>query len=256
MTSFNGFKESMTTSRLKPLGLSSLAVALLLGSASSADAGAMHARSVIGLGVHSQTASHNGVAHAERHQGSKYRISHEELGNNYTYGNAGNGHAHHHSTPFMAPPNQGSSEGQILQEPPVLGSRGTSQYLRQTWRPNAAGNGFDVTWDPKNFLQVDPAELTLGGRLVSSGSLTAPGLTATVELSAQLDEKGNPKIETKLTGAFQGMRFALVTHPNGVVSLQFQQPLAWTFPGTDDTFDLAIEGTIDTGEEDGAAEKP
>ena len=138
----------------------------------------------------------------------------------------------------------------------MIGSRGTSQYLRQTWRANAAGNGFDVAWDPKNFLQVDPAELTPGGRLVSSGTLTAPGLTATVELSAQLDEKGNPKIETKLTGAFQGLRYALVTHPNGVVSLQFQQPLTWSFPGTDDTFDLAIEGTVDTGDEDGTVEKP
>ena len=251
MTSFNGLKESMTTSRLKALGLPLLAGALLVGNASPADAGAMHARSIIGLGVTGQTASHNGVAHAERHQGSKYRISHEELGNNYTYGNAGNGHAHHHSTPFFAPPNQGSSESQASQEPPVLGSRGTSQYLRQTWRANARGDGFDVAWDPKNFLQVDPAELIPGGRLVSSASLTAPGLTGTVELSAQLDEKGNPKIETKLAGDFQGLRAEVVTHPNGVVSLQFRQPLAWTFPGTDDTFDLAIEGTIDTGEEDG-----
>ncbi|MEN3334142.1 MAG: hypothetical protein V7641_3507 [Blastocatellia bacterium] len=214
-----------------------------------ATAGVMHARAVIGLGVSAQFAPHGGVAHAERHQGSKYRIAHEEFGNNYTYGNAGSGHAHHHSG--LARSSDGGSQESDNREapatkPPVPGSRGTSQYVKQTWLPNASGDKIEITWTSDSFLQIDPSEITPGGQVVSRASITASGgLNGTVEISARLKRGQKPQIVTQLTGIFRGVKFELVSHPGGVVSLQFRQPLKWAVRGNAETFDIALDASID-----------
>ena len=252
MMNSNVSQELMITNAWpKSLALLVLVGALVLGNAPSVNAGKMHARSVIGAGIANSIAPHGGVAHAVRSQGTKWRTSHEEFGNNYTHGNAGIGHAHHHGhSPEATSGGEQENSNAKGREPapPVLGSKGTSQYVRQTWLPNATGDKIDVAWSPESFLQVDPSELTPGSRLVSRASLAIlGGLSGTVELSAQLDEKRKAKIETKLTGIFKGLKFELVTHPGGVVSLQFQQPLKWTVTGKAETFDIALDASIDDG---------
>lgn len=223
--------------------------AVMLGVSAPATAGPMHARAVIGLGVSEQFAPHGGVAHAERHQGSKYRVAHEEFGNNYTYGNAGSGHAHHHSG--LNRSSEGESQESDNREaratkPPVLGSRGTSQYVKQTWIPNAYSDQIEITWTPDSFLQIDPSEIRPGGQVICRASITASGdLNGTVEISARRNRGQKPKIDTQLTGVFRGVKFELVSHPNGVVSLQFRQPLKWAVKGNGETFDIALEASID-----------
>lgn len=235
---------------LKALGLLALVGALVIGNVTSAKAGLLHARSIIGAGVKASFATHNGAAHAERHQGTKYRVSHEELGNNYTYGNAGSGHADHHgNSARLSGDGQPNSSLQIQgrETPiPVPGSRGSSQYVKQTWLPNATPGKMDVAWTRDSFLQVDPSEVTPGSRIVSRASLTVPGiLVGTVELSVRLDEKRKPKIETNLTGIFKGLKFELVSHQGGAVSLHFKQPLIWIVPGTTETLEISLDASID-----------
>lgn len=228
-----------------------LIVVMLLANTIAVFAGPQHARAVIGLGIQDRLAGHNGVAHAERHQGSKYRIAHEELGNNYTYGNAGSGHAHHHG------PNHHASGGSVISDvdqdvsirpreempQPVLGSQGTSQFVKQTWLAGAAGK-IIVAWSKDSFLQIDPAELKPGSLIVARASLKTQDLAGTVELSARLDRNRKPQIASQLTGIFKGMKIDLVTHANGVVSLQFRDPLSWAVPGKMQTFDIALDASI------------
>jgi hypothetical protein len=220
----------------------------------------MHAQSTIVPKSQSRCAGEAGAADAsvtlKIFGNTKYRVSHEELYSNYTYGNAGSGHAHHHSGTCLsfglaANDNQSDSKdarlGTETPPPPKLGSNGTSQYIKQTWLRNAAAGKIDVAWSPDSFLQVDPSELTPGSRLVSRASLAAHGLAGTIELSAQMDNHRKPKIETHFSGIFKGMKFQLVPHPNGVVSLEFRQPLTWTVPGNAETFDIALDASIDDG---------
>lgn len=248
MMTLEGIASGSSSTSTRPfIGIVSLALVTIL-SGTSAEAGPMHARSVIGLGVHSQLASHHGVAHAERHQGSKYRISHEELGNNYTYGNAGSGHAHHHNANLSALPegeHLGTAGEVAKTPPPEIGSKGSSQYVNQTWLPSTTGDGIVVAWTRDSFLQIDPAELALGNRVVSRAQLVAGRLVGSVELAAQLGNKGEVQVSTHLTGAFEGQRFELVTHPTGVVSLQFKEGLEWLVPG-DQELEVSLEASIDT----------
>lgn len=237
--------------------VSILAVAITFSNVPFGVADTMHARSLVFPKDKSVCAGGAGVAHSAVTVGNRYRVSHEELYSNYTYGNAGSGHAHHHSGTCL-------SFGRVAGEdkldakderpedetppPPILGSKGTSQYIKQTWRPNAAGKKMEVAWTPDSFLQVDPSELTPGSRLVSRASLTTDGgLAGTVELSARLNKKGRPQIDTHLTGIFKRVKFELVSHTGGVVSLQFRQPLTWTVRGRAETFDIALEASIDIG---------
>ncbi|HEX2061026.1 MAG TPA: hypothetical protein VHK90_09820 [Thermoanaerobaculia bacterium] len=226
----------------------------VLGIATSAGAGVMHARAVIGLGVSSQTAGHYGVAHAERHQGSKYRIVHEELGYNYNYGNAGSGHAHHHSGSPFAPEaeEQTGEHGRRAEvKPPVPGSPGTAQLLRQTWLPDREREAVVVSWLSDSFLQVDPSDVTPSHPAICNGSLTAEGgLQGSVELSARLDADRRIRIEVKTTGVFSGVKYELVTHPNGVVSLHFREPLEWIVPGQQEDFEISLDGAIITKEKE------
>jgi hypothetical protein len=245
----NSHPNPFVTSLLKSVALLVIG-ALVLASASSANAGLMHARAVIGLGVSAQYAGEGGVAHAERHQGSKYRIAHEEFGNNYTYGNAGNGHAHHHSGLFRSSSDAGQDKTNQLEStisPPAPGSRATSQYVKQTWLPTSGGTEIKVSWTPNSFLQIDPSEMSPGRKIVSRVSITAAGgLTGTVELWGRLDGHKKPQIDARLTGIFKNIKFKLVTHPNGVVSVQFSQPVTWTVRGNAAKFDIALDGSIDT----------
>jgi hypothetical protein len=263
MLSLNLFQKPMNTAAwLKSLSALVLVGTLMLGNAASAIAGTNHARSVIGLGVSEQRGFNNAPAHAERRQGSKYRVTHEAIGNNYTYGNAGSGHAHHHSGSFNHSGGlllrwdlgeQENSERQRTEiAPPVPGSRGTSQYIRQTWLPNTAGDKIVVALSEDSFLQVDTSELTPGSRLVSRARLTAEGgLAGTVEISAWLDKKRKPQIDTQFTGIFRGLKFELVSHPGGVVTLQFRQPATWTVPGKAETFDIALDASVDVERKQG-----
>jgi hypothetical protein len=256
MISLNRFPQSVNTiAWLKSLGSLALVSTFIFGNAASAIAGTNHAKAVIGLGVNDNRGFNDAPAHAERHQGSKYRVVDERIGSNSNYGNAGSGHAHHHSGPFhhssgsmRLGPGEQEDPNRTRPEiaPPVLGSQGSSQYIKQTWLPNAAGNKMDVAWSPDSFLQVDPSELAPGEQLISRASLAAPGLVGSVEMTARLDNKRKPQIDTRLTGIFKGLKFELVTHPNGVISLQFRQPLAWTVPGKVTTFDIALDASIDT----------
>jgi len=212
-----------------------------------ANAGFMHARSVIGLGVSAQFASEGGIAHAERHQGSKYRVSHEEFGNNYTYGNAGTGHAHHHSGLFRTSGEDKDITPGVQKptKPPKEGSPGTSQYIKQTWLPNASGL-IEVTWTPDSFLQIDPSDIALNARIVTRATISAgERLSGSVELIARRTQGRKPAVDTRLTGIFKNVKFEVVTHPNGVISLRFKQPLRWTVKAKPDTFDIALEGSIE-----------
>lgn len=239
--------------------VSILAATIALGNVPFAVAGAMHARSTIFPQDKSRCAGEAQAAEANITRKNKYRVSHEELYSNYTYGNAGSGHAHHHSGTCVsfgrqAGDNSVDSNGARPEPqappPPILGSKGTSQYIKQTWLPNATGDKIVVAWTPDSFLQVDPSDFAPGRRLVSRASLTAGrGLTGTIELSARLDQKRQRKIDTRLTGIFKGVRFELVSHPGGVVSLQFRQPLTWTASGNVKTFDIALDASIDVGNE-------
>lgn len=239
--------------------VSIMTVAITFGNVTSAVAGTMHAQSTILPKSQSRCAGESGAADASVTlkilRKTYYRVSHEELYSNYTYGNAGNGHAHHHSGTCLSFGRPAGDDGVDSNDvnpaetppPPILGSQGTSQFIKQTWLPNALPNLIDVAWTPDSFLQVDPSELTFGSRIVSRASLSAPfGLAGTVELSAVLDKSLAPRIDTKLTGIFTGLNFELVSHLSGVISLQFQQPLRWTVPGTAETFDIALEASIGT----------
>jgi hypothetical protein len=238
--------------------ISILAAAITFGNVSSAVADTNHAKSTIFVKSQSRCAPPYAPADATVNAAfGRYRVSHEEMYSNYTYGNAGSGHAHHHGSSEacvnygrMARDNGANSReagpgSETPPPPPRLGSKGTSQYIKQTWRPNAAGDKIDVAWTPDSFLQVDSSELTRGGRIVSRASLTAPSLKGTIELSVRLDQKRKPKVDTQLTGIFKGLRFELVSHSAGVVSLQFRQPLTWTVPGKAETFDIALDASID-----------
>jgi hypothetical protein len=233
--------------RLRPFLIApGLAVAFLLGNVPLADAGYNHCRAVIGLGVMSRLTGDSNPAHCERHQGSKYCIAHEEQGNNYINCNAGSGHAHHHSNIFGRP-SEGNPKAAAAARtaPPRPGSRGTSQYIQQTWLGSRAGDKIDVAWAPQSFLQVDLTELKRGQIISARASMaTHGGLAGAVELAAWLDEKGKPSTQTRLTGVFQDVKFELVSHPNRIVSLQFRQPLTWSVPGNAETFDSELEGSI------------
>ena len=180
----------------------------------------------------------------------RYRNSHEELYYNYTYGNDGSGVAEHLKPPAYcvstgSPQLPDDDPGSNPPLPPKLGSAGTSQYVAQTWLPNDAGDKITVTWSADNFLQVDMTELTPGNPLSVSASIHADGgLFGSVELTAWMDDQSQPHIGTILRGVFEGMPFDLVNHPNGVVSLQFKQPLAWTVPGQVDTFFVSLQGSV------------
>jgi len=250
--------------RSKFWSVSILVTAITFGNVPSAVAGKMHAQSMIPGKLQSRCAGESGVAEAYVESGRngltfRWRKSHEELYSNYTYGNAGTGHAHHHSGICVeaglaaGDDRSASKDVRPIDEtppPPIVGSKGTSQYIKQTWLPNAAGEKIVVAWTPDSFLQIDPSDLTPGGRLVSRASLTADGgLAGTVELSARLNKKGKPRIDTHLTGIFKRVKFELVSHEGGIVSLQFRQPLTWTVRGTAETFDIALEASIDVGGE-------
>jgi hypothetical protein len=257
MMKSNRFQGQMNiTAWLKSLSALMLVGTLMLGNAAFAVAGTNHAKAVIGLGIQERRGFHDAPAHAERHQGSKYRVVHEEIGYNYNYGNAGSGHAHHHSGSFnhsgglLMNWNLGEQENSERQRtetpPPVPGLQGTSQYIKQTWLPNSTGDKIVVVWTEGSFLQVDTSELSPGTRLVSRASLTAEGsLAGTVEISARLDNERKPQIDTQLTGIFKGLKFDLVSHPGGVVTLQFRQPPTWTVPGKVETFDISLDASVD-----------
>lgn len=238
--------------------VSILAAAIIFGNVPSAVADKNHAQSTIFPLTVSTCVPNCQVAHAVLVAGNKYRVSHEECGNNYTYGNAGIGHGHHHKNNICIstarvpgddrPDSKDVHRVTETPPPPIVGSKGTSQYIKQTWLPNAAGKKIEVAWTPDSFLQVDPSELTPGSRLVSRASLTADGgLAGTVELSARLNKKGRPQIDTHLTGIFKRVKFEFVSHPGGIVSLQFRQPLTWTVRDKAETFDIALEASIDVG---------
>ena len=212
----------------------------------------MHARSTLGLDIKSRCAGESGVAEAilkGRLRKSLYSVSHEERSVNYNYGNAGSGHAHHHDGTFCV------TSGflpfsDVVDEtpppPPEIGSPGTSQYIFQSWLPNAADTEITVAWSPRNFLQVDLSQLIPGVPLASRASLAADGgLFGSVELLALLDEHLITHIDTRLTGIFDGLSYELASHPSGVVSLQFRQPLIWIVPGDAETFDISLDGSID-----------
>lgn len=227
-----------------------LLVAVVFGVATPATAGEMHARSSIGLFSREQFAPHNGVAHSDlRRPNNRYRIAHEQLGYNYTTGNAGSGHCHHHSgSPRPSGDKSQESDGRLIppRHPPVPGSRGTLQHIRQYWLPN--GENIEISWTRDSFLQIDPSEipLLLGGRIVSRASLTtASDVNGTVELSVRINRFRQPQVETRLTGVFRTARFELITHPNGVISLQFRQPLEWVVRGNAENFDISLDASIE-----------
>lgn len=245
----------MTAKRIATLAL---AIAVAFTYVPSAFAGLMHARAIIGLGIHTQYAGHYGVAHAERHQGSKYRVAHEQLGYNYTYGNAGSGHADHHGGSPFAPEDDHADEPDVNRSrrpfppPPVPGSDGTSQLVQQTWVPDREGETVHVAWLKDSFLQVDPSDVTPSHPAICSASLTAQGgLNGTVELSATLGSDRKPVIAVRVSGVFEGVKYELVTHPNGAVSLHFREPLEWDVKGTEEGFEISLDGEIRTKENEG-----
>jgi hypothetical protein len=222
--------------------------ALMLGNSAPAPAGQQHAESFIyGNLFCSNYAPENGVAECTASGGPLWNKSHEQYGNNYIYGNAGTGHAHHHGS--WSPGRKREPIGtQVARLAPILGSPGTSEYLFQTWVPNANRTKMIVTWSPKSFLQVDPSQLSAAQRSVSSRASIAAngGLRGSVELSAALDARKQPQTRTRLTGAFKGLPFDLVKHPGGVVSLQFRGPVRWTVRAVPASFDIALDGAVDS----------
>lgn len=223
-----------------------LAAALIAaGSAPRAAAGLQHARSIVQIKNVTSYALENGIAEATAQVASAKRVSHEETGLNYTYGNAGVGHAHHHAL-FNARA-AATATGPVGRKvrPPRLGAPGTSQHVVQTWRPDAARRKITVAWEPMSFLQVDPAEVKPGHSITSSASLAADGgLSGSVALTASVDAKGAPHFSTRLAGAFRGSKVSLVRHANGVVSLQLRRAPSWTVPGVPASFDVELEGSI------------
>jgi hypothetical protein len=193
----------------------------------------------------------NSSAHAEVKIGKKYRVSHEELYYNYTYGNAGSGHAHYHSGGCVS---FGSAVPQPTFDPPfdpplpVMGSEGTSQYIAQTWVPNNTNDQITVTWLPDSFLQIDLDDLSSDKPLISSASLTADGgLTGTIELSALFNlATGEADIKANLTGVFQPLSYRLTPYSNNnVIALQLTSPATWIVQADPKTFDIELSGTID-----------
>jgi hypothetical protein len=220
-------------------------------------AGNLHAQSTIGLVSKSRCAPAwpNSSAHAEVKIGKKYRVSHEELYYNYTYGNAGTGHAHYHPGTCVS---FGSADLQPPFDPPsfdpplpVMGSEGTSQYIGQTWVPNSTNDQITVTWLPESFLQIDLDDLSSDKPLISSASLTADGgLTGTIELSALLNlATGEADIKANLTGVFQPLSYRLTPltpySNNNVIALQLTSPATWIVQADPNTFDIELSGTID-----------
>lgn len=240
------------TSWFKSWRFLALCAVVVLGSTTSAVAGIMHATAKLGSNVQRSIAGHNGAAHAD--VGDIFTVcrAHEELGYNYIDCADGRGHAHHHKGLFnryLPADNQDDNSENLLPNAalptPMPGSPGTSLYVLQTWLPNASGNEITVTWSPDSFLQVDLSELTPGNSLASLAILTADGgLVGSVELSAWLDDRLGPQIATRLTGIFGGLAFELGQLSPGIVSLQFRQPLTWTVPGEAETFDIALDGSI------------
>lgn len=53
-----------------------------------------------------------------------------------------------------------------------------------------------------------------------------------------------PHVVANLTGVFEGKAYNLVPHSNGVISLQFTEPLSWTVPGHVDSFYSSVRGSI------------
>lgn len=243
---------SFVTSWLKCLALLIL-IAFVLGNGSSASAGKMHAFARLGLHSCSQYTGHGGVAECDLDGLFKrYVIAHEEFGNNYVHHRGGSGHAHHHSGPDLSFAG-GAQDKSVPQESPTPqptpGSPGTSQYVNQTWLPTAVAGDIEVRWTPDSFLQVDPSEMTPGLPIVLRASITADGgLTGTVELSGLRNGDQEPEITAHLSGILEGKHFELVTHPNGVVSFQFTEPLDWTVQGDPETFEIALDASIDTAQ--------
>lgn len=214
-------------------------------------AGSLHARSTIGLTSDSdcKPALPGNAAHAVVQKGSKYRVSHEELYYNYITGNAGTGHAHHHTLSGNCTFSFGSAVPQPTSDPPlpVMGSEGTSQYIEQTWVPNSTNDQITVTWLPTSFLQIDLDDLSSDKPLISSGSLTADGgLTGTIELSALFNlATGKADIKANLTGVFEPLSYTLTPYSNNVIALQLTSPATWTVAADPNTFDIELSGTID-----------
>jgi hypothetical protein len=208
--------------------------------ATDAWAGSMHARAVIGLGVHGVFAGHNGIAHATRQQGSKYRIAHAELGNLYTYGNAGSGHAHHHNA-SLAGENDRDSFGDP--PPPTPGDPGFATFANVAWGVLDPNTVF-VRFEPTSFLQIDVAGLPVGGMVSADAALVGEaGFGGTVSLLGHALLDGNTEVEVQLTGVFEGLAFALESHPNSTYSLRFPNALTWEVPGSDE-YEISLESTI------------
>lgn len=211
----------------------------------------MHAASTLPLKLPiSVCAPDYAAADANLTRNSKYRYTHEALYSNYTYGNAGSGHAHYHTGTCLSYDLIAAADSPGDFPVPTLGAPGTAQYILQTWLPNATGDGFNVVWSPDSFLQVDLSELaldnTLANPLAARASLaTSTGLAGSVELLAWLDATLTPQTATHFTGAFDGLANQLRAWPGNVVSLQFTDPLNWNVVGDLSTFEIALEGSID-----------
>lgn len=205
-------------------------------------AGLMHARAVIGLGIHGVLAGHNGIAHATRNQGSKYRIAHAELGNIYTYGNAGSGHAEHHWA-SLADEDDRDSLGEPPPPPPTPGEPGFATAANVAWGVLDPNTVF-IRFEPSSFLQIDLAGLPVGATVSADATLVGEGGfggSATLLGHALLDSSA--EVEVQLTGVFQGLAYVLESHANGRYSLHFPNALTWEVPGSDE-FEIGLESTI------------
>jgi hypothetical protein len=176
--------------------------------------------------------------------------AHEEQYINYCIQHgSGTCHASHHSNPYFcvgAPISSGpDDETSGSLQKPIMGAPGSSQYLSQTWVPNAADDHILVTLQPDTFLQIDLTELGPGNPTVTtSASLSATGgLAGSVTLFASLGTSADSNVSVSLTGALKGASYNLMRTQEGVVVLQFSQPLSWNLPGQEEDFDIELDGS-------------
>lgn len=224
----------------------------ICGSAVPAHAGRNHAHVVLGVRPKGDCEPDNQTAYAYLIGKAKSRknlwvAATEGPNENSIQGNAGYGHAHHHSRNNCDLQSQDSDVGAAALPAPVrLGWPGTSLFVHETWLPNPAGDEITVSLTPDSFLQVDLNQLTPTNPLSVRADLDADGgIAGSIILSAWMDDNHMPHVETNLTGVFEGSQFALVPYENGVVSLQLLGPQSWTVPGQVETFDTEIESAIE-----------
>jgi len=223
---------------MKPSAIA-FGIAAALSVVLPAHAGHNHARCIVNFQTANSLVADPGPADAVVSKKNKYCHAHEEPGVNYIVGNAGWGHAHHHSNAMtQAGTGEAQDDPDLSTDDPNLPD--PLLNLQQTWTPDGNGN-IVVAWSGDSYLKLDTSQLTGNKMTTTTAKLEGARLNGLIELTAWKDEGGAVHSVIHREGVFVNVPYNLATQ-GALLVLTFPNPPNWTVPGQQDSFDIAIEG--------------